>query len=509
MLGQRQLTFDEAMAMVRRRIWWIIIPTVLTPVIALLVTFKLKPRYTSQALVLVEQQKVPDAFVTSVVTEQLNVRLLTMQEQILSRTRLQPIIERFSLFRDQIGKASMEELVEQTRKAITVTPIRGDPSGRGLPGFHIAFTAENPRLAQQVCTEIMSMFMEENLKIREQRAQGTTDFLSKQLDEAKRKLDEQDAKLAEFKSKHLGQLPTDDQRNLQMLGALGQQLDAVNQALSSAHQQKTMLESQLAQAQANWLSAQSSTSNPTDLQRQIEALQAQLTSLQGRYTEGHPDVVKTRSQLQRLTKKLEEARTAPVPEKPADLALEPPQIAQLRVSIRLVQDSIRQRTLEQDALKREISTYQQRIQMTPRVEEGHKALTRDYETALLFYQDLLRKKTQSEMATDLERRQQGEQFRVMDPPNLPERPTFPKRPLFAGGGLVVGLGVGLGLTLLLEFRDRALRTEKDVEFYLGLPTLALMPEVSLRRLTSSANGNDRWRFWRRKRQDAARQAMGA
>ena len=203
MLGHRDLSIDDYLAILRRRIWIILIPAIIAPIAAYLISLTLPNEYTSKTLVLVEQQKVPDSFVKSVVTEDLADRLGTMQEQILSRTRLQPIIERFGLFKDQVGKAPMEDLVANLRKSISITAIKtltGNRTG-DLPGFYISFTANNPRLAKDVCEEITSMFIQENLRAREQRSQGTTEFLYNQLAESKRKLDDQDEKLAVFKMK--------------------------------------------------------------------------------------------------------------------------------------------------------------------------------------------------------------------------------------------------------------------------------------------------------------------
>lgn len=511
MLGDKPLSFDEVVGILRRRMWWILIPMLISPVIGYLISLKLKPRYTSQALVLVEQQKVPDKFVTPVITEQLNVRLATMQEQILSRTRLQPIIDRFGLFRERIGKVPNEELVEELRKAVNVSPIRGDAANRGgLPGFYISFTSDNPRLAQQVCAEILAMFMQENLKLREQRAQGTTDFLSNQLELAKSKLDESDAKLADFKKKFMGQLPSDEPRNIQMLNTLTQQLGAANQGMEAARQKKALQESVLAQNISNWQMTQNSSGsgNPVDLQRQIEAVQARLIELQGRYTEDHPDVIRAKNQLEALKKQLDQPRSAP-PKGPTQHLNEPPEIAQVRVALRMTEEDIRVRTADQQRLQREISNVQGRLQLSPTVEEQYKAVTRDYDNSLQFYNELLTKRTQSEMATNLEKQQQGEQFRVMDPPNLPEVPTYPNRPAFAGGGLGLGLMLGLGLAVLLELRTSAFRTEGDVEFYLRLPVLALMPMVgpSQEGKTSSAG---RLRFLQRlRRKQPERQEVGA
>ena len=500
MLGHRELTIDDYLAILRRRLWVILIPAVLGPVAAYLFSLALPERYTSKTLVLVEQQKVPEVFVRSVVTDQLNQRLTSMMEQILSRTRLQPIIERFGPYKEEGGRVPMEELVARMRKSIEVTPVVTTVASRPgeFPGFTISFTTDRARLAQQICAELTSMLMEENLRLREQRAQGTTDFLQKQLAEAKRKLDDQDAKLAVFKRQHIGQLPGQEQMNMNVLVGLTTQLEAVTQLLNRTQQDKAYAESILAQQLAAWEASQAG-NNPQTLEQQLAALEAQLVTLEAHYRSDHPDVIKTKNDIAQLKKKLGEAAAQAKPTETTQKAVltEPPQIQQLRGQIHQLKQTIREKTSEQERLQEQIKTYQARVQLSPIVEQEFKEITRDYQTALDFYNELLKKKTQSEMATDLERGQQGEQFRVMDPPNLPEKPSFPDRTLFAAGGLGGGLTLGLAIVMLLEMRDKSLRTERDIEFYLELPTLALVPSVR------DENGKTN-AFWKRtsKKQDA-------
>ncbi len=494
MLGDRELSFNDYWMILRRRRWMILLPMLVGPLVAFMISLKLDERYTSQTLVLVEQQKVPSAYVKPVVTEEIAERLATMQEQILSRSRLQPIIQRFDLYKDQKGSVPLEDLVEQMRLAITVSPVRADFGARtgGLPGFNIAFTNADPRVAQQVCAELTSMFIEENLKAREARAQGTTDFLGKQLEEAKQNLDEQDAKLAEFKKQHIGALPGQEQVNLSLAMGFTTQLDAATQAVNRAQQDKTYLESLLAQQLAiRQGGASTGTTTPEALDRQLTSLQGQLVSLQARYTDDHPDVIKVKSDIAKTQARLAEVSAAPATESKIVLQ-DPPDIRQLRAQIYQVEQIIRTKTVEQERARGALGSAQSRLQLSPLVEEGFKAVTRDYQNALNFYNELLTKKTQSEMQTDMERRQQGEQFRVIDPANLPERPSFPNRPLFSLAGLGIGLVFGVGMIVVLESKDRSIRSEQDVVAYLGLPTLAVMPTIA------GANGNGhKPHFWNR------------
>jgi polysaccharide chain length determinant protein (PEP-CTERM system associated) len=500
MLGNRELTISDYLVMVRRRWLVVLLPLLLCPVITYGVALLLHEQYTSETLVLVEGQKVPDAYVRSVVTDDLNQRLVTMQEQILSRTRLQPLIEKFGLYKEDVGRVPMEDLVGRLRKSIEVKTARTMEGARtaGLPGFTISFTADSPRLAQQVCTQITSMFIEENLHIRETRSQGTTDFLAKQLEESKQKLDEQDSKLAALKQRYIGQLPGQEQVNMNLLLGANTQLDAVTQQLTRAQQDKVYVQSLLTQAVAAWQSSQEANS-PDTLEKQLATLQAEFIKLEARYTPDHPDVIKAKNDIALLKRKIAEANAKTKDKPPVEAEttklVEPVQIQSLRNQIHLTDQTIQEKTREQDRLEAQVRTYQARVQLSPVVEEQFKQASRDYETALKFYNELLTKRNESEMATRLERGQQGEQFRVMDPANLPEKPSFPNRPLFAGGGIGAGLLIAVGLVALMEAGDKSLRNERDVEFYLKLPTLALLPSVE------GGNGR-RSSIWKRKKREA-------
>jgi polysaccharide chain length determinant protein (PEP-CTERM system associated) len=512
MLGQRQLSPEEYLDIWRRRKTWFVVSVVFGTLMGFGLTLVLPAKYTSSTLVLVEQPKVPENIIKSGLNDPLGQRLATMQEQILSRTRLQPLIERFNLYpADQRKKIPMEELVAQMRKNIAVTPIKPTPGSKPdalLPGFTISFTAEEPKVAQQICQEITSMFIEENLKIREQRAQGTTDFLIKQLEEAKRDLDQQDSKMADFKRRYSGQLPGQETGNNNLLMSLNAQLEAATSTLNRTQQDKAFSESLLAQEVAAWQASQTG-SNPIPLEQQLIVLEGQLVTLEGRYTPDHPDVIKARSDVAQLKKRIEEAnklqnsKTVDAGQK-VNMS-EPPPILNLRTQIHQYKQTIAEKTREQQRLQQQINIYQARVAGSPMVEEQYKELSRDYNISLSKYDDLLQKKNTSEMTTDLERRMQGEQFKVMDAPNLPEAASFPNPLYFTLGGLAGGFALGFGLMGLLEFRDKALRNERDIEFFLELPTLALLPAVGPQ--VVNRNGGF-WKFGKAARSSARASATG-
>jgi uncharacterized protein involved in exopolysaccharide biosynthesis len=307
MIRNGEITASEAKRILRRY-WWILPIAILgCGGIGLLAATVLPKRYTSETLVLVDQPTVPTEFVKPVVTEDLNHRLASMQEQILSRTRLQPIIEKFGLYQNMRGKVHIDDLVEKLRTAVTVKPMDPMPGtqNHSLPGFYVDVTFDNPQIAQQVCSEITSMFMQQNTREREQQAVQTTSFLSGQLLEAKRKLDDQDQRLAAFKRQYLGSLPEEGQTNLNLLSGMNSQLEANIQALSRAQQDKTFNESLLTQQEANATamspSGQSSGVTP---EQQLNALEDQLATLEARYTPEHPDVVKMKNQVEEFRKRM-------------------------------------------------------------------------------------------------------------------------------------------------------------------------------------------------------------
>jgi len=430
-------------------------------------------------MVLVEQPLVPDNYVKPVVSRDLNQRLASMQEQILSRTRLQHLVEDFGLYKKDVNRVPMEVLVARLRKSIKVTPMNPMPGTRSqdLPGFNVDVTLGEARLAQQICTEITSMFMAQNSRLHAQQAEDTAQFLAKQLEEAKAKLDDQDAKLAEFQSRYIGELPEDAQTNLALFMGMNPQLEAVTQALNQAQQSKALTESMLSQQVGAWQSAQKG-QNPESVEQQLNEDQRTLLSLKQHYTDQHPDVIKLKSDIAELQKKIQEAsiqqQARPTEPNARYRIYEPPQIQQLRAQLHQIQLTISQKTREQEHLQKQIGVLQSRVQLSPMVQEKFKALTRDYQTALSFYNDLLAKRNESQMATELEHHQQGEQFLTLDPPSLPERPTFPNRPLFSLCGLCGGFILGLGMAQLAELHDKSMRTKKDVVQYLGVPTLAVI-----------------------------------
>jgi polysaccharide chain length determinant protein (PEP-CTERM system associated) len=480
MIKNGEISLSEVRRILRRY-WWLLPIAVFAGATVGLITAKILPkRYTSQTVVLVDLPTIPSDYVK--VDDDLNHRLASMQGQILSRTGLQPVIEKLGIYANDRGHLHTEELVQRLASSVTVKPMESMPGiqNQSLPGFYVSVSFDNPRTAQQVCSEITSMFIEQNARERKQHAMQTTSFLSEQLETAKRKLDEQDVKLAKFKKRYLGALPEEQQTNLNLLMSMNSQLEANVQALARAQQDKAFNESMLGQQEATSAMSRMGQNSET-FEQQLSSLQDQLTGLSARYTPEHPDVVKLRNQIEELKKRMADTvKTNPPRASGAQiLGPEPAQIQQLRAKLRQDELNIANLSKRQGQIQDQIRELQERLQASPVVEQQLKEIARSYQTALDFYNDLLKKRAQSAMVSDLEHQQESEEFRILDPPTLPDKPSFPKAGNFAAGGGAAGMVVGFGLMYLIALSDKSMHTQRDVELCLSLPVLASVPRLEM------------------------------
>jgi polysaccharide chain length determinant protein (PEP-CTERM system associated) len=473
MLGHRKLTTKEYGDILRRRLVLIVACMAVLFCISFSGSYFIKPMYESQTLILIQRQQVPEEYVKPIVAEDLDARLASMKEQILSRSRLEPIITRYNLFAGD--KVTMDDRVSMMRKAITVTQIQSEQSHSGMPGFFVSFEAHDPRTAQSVCGEITSLFVNANLHAQEESAHGTTEFLRQQLADAKRELDDQDGKLAAFQEKYLGRLPDETAANTNTLQALTSQLDAITQSINQMQQNESFLESSLPQT-----SSQGGTPLPEassdEGQNELHALIEQKQQLEAKYMPDYPDLVEVTRKIAALEaapKHASSTRAASEIASPADS----PQVRQTKAQLRTLKQSLAAARQEQARVQQRVRADESRIEESPEIEAQYKQITRDHETALQFYNSLLTKMNESSMAEALQLRQQGEQFMVMDAPNLPDVPKSPKHIMFAVGGLFGGLLLGLLVTAFLEYRDKAVRSAEDIWEFTELPTLAVISKV--------------------------------
>ena len=485
MIRNGEISMSEAKRILNK-FWWILPLTLVScGALGLGATFFLPKKFTSQSRVQIHEQTVSIDLIKPALTEATSQRLASMQEEILSRTQLQAIIEKFGLYPSDRDKMHMEDLVLRLRTAIEVTPpdtmttmttMLGSQN-KQLPGFYINVTYDDPQVAQRICSAITTKFLEKNAQYMNEKSAQTVEFLTKQADDAKVKLDEEDAKLADFQKRYMGSLPDQEQANLNLLTTVNSQLEANTQTLNRAQEDKSVNESLLASALANWKVVKGGDAAPETLDQQLTMLQEQLAALQSHYTAEHPDVIKTKNQIEQLKQRIAAGPTADPTSTSPSGGIEPPQIQQLRARVKQDDLGIADLTRRQGQIQNQIVALQGRIQLSPVVQQQFKELTRNHQSAVEFYNDLLKRRDQAAISRDLTRQQEGEQFSMEDPPSLPMTPSFPKKSIFGGVGLALGLAAGLGVLYLLAAIDSSMHTERDVELCLKLPVLTLVPTV--------------------------------
>jgi succinoglycan biosynthesis transport protein ExoP len=488
----------------RRRRWYFLIPFFLGWVVIWVASWLLPPVYRSGTLILVEQPTVPQQFVIPNVAGSIQDRLQSITQQILSRTRLLHIIEGTNLYPQYRGRLAPDAIVEKMRKDITVEVVRATGSEQ-LTAFNVYYSAADPKVAQQVTSELTNLFINENLEIRQQQSANTTKFLERQLEEARQTLSEQEGKVRRFKEHHLGELPGQAQSNLQILGGLQAQLQSEEDNLSRARQQNSYLETLLSQYHA--LQATNKSGDPVSgglpaIDQQLAKLRSQLPFLKSHYTESHPDVRKVKEEIA-TTERLKAQLAAELRTRPTDATkssetasepLEPSSPAILQVQNQLKANQLEVAICERaiETTKKEIGKYQSRLNDAPLREQEFADVTRGYEQSKANYDSLLQKKDSSEMATNLELSQQGEHFRTLDPPSLPQKPYFPNRLKLCGIALVAGLVLGGGIAAGSEFLDDSICSEQvltelvPVKIISEIPTITTIEEDRRRERTTRA-----------------------
>jgi len=484
----RALTLAFIRQALKRRRWWIAIPFVVLSAAGGALALKLPNTYLSQTVILVVPQRVPESYVRSTVTLPIEGRLRSITEQILSRTRLERIILEFNLYPEQRKVRVMEDVVQMMRDAIGL--VLGKEQS-----FTLIFTYGEAATAAKVADRLASLFIDENLRDRETQAEGTSQFIEGQLEEARRRLIEKEKALEEYRKRYAGQLPTQLPSNLQSIQNTQAQINSLVDGTNRLRDRRIAVEHQIADAEnapvvvAPVLApAVGATPDPTAVgggtaAQQLETASRNLRTLEQRgLTAEHPDMVRTRRTIRDLEQQVAtEAASAattrpPVPVTPTAIAARA-RLGAWRTEITSIDRQIASNEQSERRLQEKIADYQARIEAVPTRESELTELTRDYATLQASYTSLLTKREDSQLAANLERRQGGEQFKVLDAARVPEKAASPNRPLIAGGAAAFGLVLGLLLGGLREFTDGTLRTEEDVLQGLDLPVLAFVPTV--------------------------------
>jgi succinoglycan biosynthesis transport protein ExoP len=485
------IPWEECLAVGRRRVWYFAIPLVLTWLAVWVVSWFLPAVYRSGTLILVEQPTVSQQYVVPNVAGDLQDRLNSITQQILSRTRLLRIMEEMNLYQNERKRMGPDQLVDRMRKDVEIELVRSADRRDELSAFNIYYSSSDPVLAQKVTDRLAWLFITENLEVRQEQAESTTEFLQTQLGDARQKLSDQERRLREYKDRYPGELPAQASSNVQILGGLQSQLVAEMDALGRAKQQNTYLESLLTQYRSARSASRSGTTVTGGLpavDAELQRLHAQLADLSAHYTDRHPDVRKVKEQIataEALRQKLlhdpppsaastsgDDASTAAsvdgrdgsgIPELESQLKANKMEIAN------------RQRSIQD--LEGQIRDYRARLEQAPKREQELADITRDYEQSRQYYDSLLAKKNQSEMATNLEKKQQGEHFRVLDPPSVPTKPFSPNRLKLALIGLVAGIALGAVVASGSEVIDGRIHNEKDLCKLVSVEILAEIPSL--------------------------------
>ncbi len=477
---EKKITLDEYLEILRRRMWHIIIPFVLILAGAIIYAIIAPREYKASTLVLVSPQRVPEDFVRATVTSKVEERLQSIAQEVMSRTRLEKIITELRLYEKEGKSLSKEEVVELMRKNIKVElPTKKDEKGF----FTISFISRDPNTATSVANRLSSLFIEENLKIREQQASGTTEFLTTELTQSKVKLDQMEAAVAQYKSRFMGGLPEQRDTNLKILEQMQNQSQRIGESLRAAQDRKLFIQKQLTDmempagaAVAVGNGKDSLRSNSSSLgsdaggtyETMKDKLRRELEELRTKYTDNHPDVISVKKKLAYLEKNKDSY---------GNNVKNDPRYKELKNQLMTTSLEIKRFQSESASISAQINKYMGRIEQTPAREQDMAALLREYESTKAAYETLLKKSQEAQQAENLEKRQKGEQFRVIDPARVPEEPFTPDVPKILLIGLLAGLAGGLALAFVREQLDRSFYDAADAELSLGLKVLATIPKI--------------------------------
>ena len=482
-------TPQDYIKLAERRKWWIIIPFVLVMMGSVVVYKKLPKIYEAKTLILVQPQKIPKTYVESTVSQTVSDRMATVSQQILSRSNLQQVITQLQLTKHMSDPLQIEGKIGSMRKAtkIEVHHERGETTG----SFSISFEDKNPEEAARIVNEIASLFIAENLKGMEEQARFTSQFLEKELQDIEKRLKQKEEAIRKFKEHYMGELPVQLDANLRILERLQQEVQTNNQTIIAVQQRKANLENLINQMRKEKTSTQTNKgplSQEDLLETKLNDERRRLQELQTQYTDHHPDIITAKANLAQLEAQFGKSKAnvaSSGPEKTTSPPIDPTLI-RLNADLQEAIDHIYRLTNEEADLKHQIVLYQRRVENVPKREEELSALLRDYSLLQENYNSLLEKKTQAQLAENLEKRHKGEQFRILDVATPPMSPVRPDRVKFFSLAFVLGIGLSGGLAFMRENLDRSFYKADDVEQLLGFPVIATIPRIQ----TKKAKGNN-------------------
>ena len=485
---------DEIVGILLRYRWLVVVPLCITLTVGLYRALTIPRVYSASTTILVQGQKVPGSYVKSIVTSGIDERINTISQQILSQSNLEKIIGQFGLFQERkYQKLFLEDKIKNLRGRINVNLTR---DRKGTDAFTIRYRGTNPERVMNITNTLAGLYMDENLKLREAQAVGTSEFLEAELEKTRKKLVEKERILSSYRSKYMGGLPDELESNLRTLDRLQQQLTDRQAMLRETRNNIAALKARMAQdreleAQAKEMLVRQMTNSSGDPQplmsdtaTRLARAELELEELRLRYTEKHPDVVKLHVTIKRLKQLLAKESEQPSRAEAAGETDTFSAVGGAPLTTKRVVDvqeirQLQQLENEERQLQREISditnrmkVYQRRVDETPRREQELRSLERDYSNIQEVYSSLMDRKLEAELSVNMEKKQKGEQFRILDRARLPQRPISPDVKKLFVFSTAAGLGVGGGIIFLLVFFDGSVRRDEDIEDVLGLPILA-------------------------------------
>lgn len=466
---------EDFLQVLRRRYWVLLVPMALISAGTAAFTARIPNRYQSQAMIMVVPQGVTAGYVIPAVTRGVEDRLPAITQQLLSRSRLEPIIRDFDLYSEWTVGGISEPVIEQMRKDINISGSRGN-------AFRVSYVGDTPETVLKVTERLASSLIAENTSSRSSLAQGTNQFLEGQLDEARRRLLEHEEKLESYRRRYATELPSQMPSNVQVIQNTQMQVQSIIESANRDRDERLAVQRQLDDLRAEIQTAAPPSVRSEDgksYAAQLAAARATLEALEQRFKPTHPEIGIAKRRIRDLEVKAnEEAQAAPPPARAAPrtpTAAEKRRMTELELQLSQLDKRIASKQSEEARLRADVAGYQRRVDVAPMHESEMVALTRDYTTLQELYASLLTKKEDSRMAADLEQRQIGEQLRLVDPARLPESPFTPNRPRMNLIGLLAGLAMGVALVALLEYRDGTFRTDDEILRVLALPVLAVVP----------------------------------
>ena len=498
--------------------------------ISLIVAFVLPPTYRSTATILIEEQEIPSDLVRSTITSFADQRIQVISQQVMTRANLMQVVEKYNLYPSKRKHETTEEILDRMRKDIKLSMVSADVVDRrsgtktsATIAFTLAYDSETAESAQKVANELTSLYLNENLKNRQQKSAETSSFLTEEAARLSAHISETEAKLAAFKAKNQGRLPELTQLNLQLRDRTDSEIMEVDRQIRALEERKIYLDGQLAQMKPNSPMISASGERILDSDERLKALQAQYASLSGVYSPDHPDVIKMRREMAALQKEVggtpdSQEQSKQLTRLRSELALanekysdNHPDVIKLRKAVAALGNSLKstpadsqqprfkkpenpayissqtqiEATLSElksarskrNELKSKMNSYETRLEQTPQVEREYLDLGRDHENSLRRYQELKAKQSEAQVAQELEKDSKGERFSLIDPPQLPEKPNSPNRPAIMLLGVILSMGGGVAYAGVLESLDSSIKSSKELVNVLKAPLLSVIPYI--------------------------------